>query len=253
MAKSKPPVKKPETIEETRAEVALARAEFEAAKLAKTGKPHRDEMARVLPEWKRFETADKTLRALERHLRALEKAAKVASETVECQVCERHQKATRSGDLVHHGYQRPGWGSIIGDCYGAGYAPFPAHDRLDIWLVRVREEIESVKKYLATLATAKTVTRMETDYKNFVSRGRGYGKKPVIYEEPKTKLPEPTTKYDEDRETWSTYFANKREWEKWEQVVNDVRRTRESEISGLEREAARVAARIKAAKAAASK
>lgn len=40
-----------------------------------------------------------------------------------CQICFRSQKA-RSGLLVLHGYKRPGYGYIVGNCWGCGYAPF---------------------------------------------------------------------------------------------------------------------------------
>lgn len=40
-----------------------------------------------------------------------------------CPVCQRDIKV-RSGLLVHHGYQRPGVGYIIGDCPGVGYEPY---------------------------------------------------------------------------------------------------------------------------------
>jgi len=39
-----------------------------------------------------------------------------------CGVCEGDYKLL-SGKLVHHGYRRPGYGSIVGDCFGVGYAP----------------------------------------------------------------------------------------------------------------------------------
>lgn len=40
-----------------------------------------------------------------------------------CPVCERDIKV-RDNALVHHGYQRPGVGYIIGDCFGVGYEPY---------------------------------------------------------------------------------------------------------------------------------
>jgi hypothetical protein len=40
-----------------------------------------------------------------------------------CPVCERDIKV-RSNLLVHHGYQRPGVGYIIGDCPSVGYEPY---------------------------------------------------------------------------------------------------------------------------------
>ncbi len=40
-----------------------------------------------------------------------------------CPVCERDIKV-RDNRLVHHGYQRPGHGYIVGDCFGVGYEPY---------------------------------------------------------------------------------------------------------------------------------
>lgn len=44
-----------------------------------------------------------------------------------CGVCERRIKLTLQADgrmaLVHHGYRRPGYGHIEGDCFGVGYEP----------------------------------------------------------------------------------------------------------------------------------
>jgi hypothetical protein len=41
-----------------------------------------------------------------------------------CPVCERQQKVTPGGAMVHHGYVRPGTGSIHGDCFGVGYEAY---------------------------------------------------------------------------------------------------------------------------------
>lgn len=40
-----------------------------------------------------------------------------------CPVCERDVKV-RDDRLVHHGYQRPGFGYIVGDCFGVGFRPY---------------------------------------------------------------------------------------------------------------------------------
>lgn len=39
-----------------------------------------------------------------------------------CPVCEGRIKV-RGGTLVHHGYQRPGYGHIVGDCFGVNRLP----------------------------------------------------------------------------------------------------------------------------------
>src|SRR2546429_133538 len=55
----------------------------------------------------------------------------------ECQICAREQATDKDGTLGHHGYVRPGWGSIYNDCFGEGYRPFPATDALEAWLGRL--------------------------------------------------------------------------------------------------------------------
>lgn len=52
----------------------------------------------------------------------------------ECQVCERMQMADRRARLVNHGYTRPGYGWLVGGCYGVGCEPFPATDALERYL-----------------------------------------------------------------------------------------------------------------------
>lgn len=56
--------------------------------------------------------------------------------TVECQICEHRQCKDSRGKLVHHGYLRPGYGQIEGDCPGVGYLPYPETDAL-AWYLRV--------------------------------------------------------------------------------------------------------------------
>ena len=63
---------------------------------------------------------------------AQEKEEKAARErdwthTGTCGVCGQNVKMAAGGartELVHHGFQRPGDGAILGDCFGVGYAPY---------------------------------------------------------------------------------------------------------------------------------
>jgi hypothetical protein len=59
----------------------------------------------------------------------------------ECQVCERVQALTKDGVLVHHGYERPGHGWIVGDCFGVGHKPYTATDALEEWHGWIEQEI----------------------------------------------------------------------------------------------------------------
>ena len=81
----------------------------------------------------------------------------------ECQVCER-QQATDASRMVHHGYRRPGWGSIVGDCFGVGHLPFPATDALEQWRGAVEQRLAHLRKSLADLPTVATVTYWKRDY-----------------------------------------------------------------------------------------
>ena len=68
-----------------------------------------------------------------------------------CGVCEGDYKLL-SGRLVHHGYRRPGYGSIVGDCFGVGYAPL---ERSTAASVAYRESCEkaadNLRNYLGRL------------------------------------------------------------------------------------------------------
>ena len=53
----------------------------------------------------------------------------------ECQICQRRHILDSRRNLVLHGYQRPGHGYIVGDCFGVGYPPWEvSSDRLAEWI-----------------------------------------------------------------------------------------------------------------------
>lgn len=49
--------------------------------------------------------------------------ARTRENTGTCPCCFKEYKLI-SNKMVHHGYQRPGHGYIVGDCFGVGYKPF---------------------------------------------------------------------------------------------------------------------------------
>jgi hypothetical protein len=52
-------------------------------------------------------------------------AAKVkAANLGTCPCCFNEQKTLKGERMVHHGYQRPGYGYIVGDCFGVKYPRF---------------------------------------------------------------------------------------------------------------------------------
>lgn len=81
----------------------------------------------------------------------------------ECQICERKQACDKDGTLGHHGYKRPGWGFIHGDCMGHSYKPYPATDALERYLVMLKNYIVSRQQALAELPAAKGLPYAFTD------------------------------------------------------------------------------------------
>lgn len=76
----------------------------------------------------------------------------------ECQICERKQALDLHGNLVHHGYKRPGWGYIQGDCMGVNHKPYPATDALEIYLQTIKGYLKNCQITLENLPTLTTFT-----------------------------------------------------------------------------------------------
>lgn len=64
-----------------------------------------------------------------------------------CQACFRNHSMTAAERLVHHGYERPGVGYIVGDCAGVGHEPYELSCELS------KSWKASVEKTLAGLIT----------------------------------------------------------------------------------------------------
>lgn len=84
-----------------------------------------------------------------------------------CPVCEMNVKMRKGVQrLVHHGYERPGDGYIVGDCFGVGYAPWElsSHGKIDFLSGVVRPRLEHLTRTLARLdkATCEKVTVVNT-------------------------------------------------------------------------------------------
>ena len=82
----------------------------------------------------------------------------------ECQICQRRHILDSRGNLVLHGYQRPGRGYIVGDCFGVGHPPWEvSSDALATW-------IEQLKARSAQAAQAAVnVAKLTTIHVNFGS------------------------------------------------------------------------------------
>ena len=72
-----------------------------------------------------------------------------------CQICEADQKLHQER-MVHHGYRRPGHGSIVGDCPGVGEVPYEVScDLVKSYKANVESQLVGLRKHLATLKASK--------------------------------------------------------------------------------------------------
>jgi hypothetical protein len=68
-----------------------------------------------------------------------------------CPVCERSIRV-RTGKMVHHGYQRPGSGRIVGDCFAVGRPPYEVScEGTEKYRHVIREKLLFCSGYLAKL------------------------------------------------------------------------------------------------------
>lgn len=83
-----------------------------------------------------------------------------------CAVCEGRVKV-RDGNLVHHGYRRPGHGYIVGDCFGVGRTP---HEPSSQTATAFREFLERAVEDLGTnKATIEKADELHYSYQIYVS------------------------------------------------------------------------------------
>ncbi|MFL9499248.1 hypothetical protein ACJMQP_04240 [Rhodopseudomonas palustris] len=81
--------------------------------------------------------------------------------TMTCQCCGRRIKA-RTGNIAHHGYERPGDGWQTASCMGARALPFEvSRDRLGDLLAALHDQHERAAKHRAAVA-AETVPTIFT-------------------------------------------------------------------------------------------
>jgi hypothetical protein len=80
-----------------------------------------------------------------------------------CPCCFGMYKMTADKKMVHHGYQRPGCGSIFGDCFGVGYAPFEISNEGTIaYIEALKQSNERMEKGIAFLNSAECVSLDKT-------------------------------------------------------------------------------------------
>lgn len=134
----------------------------------------------------------------------------------ECQICEKEHKLQHNA-LVHHGYARPGHGSIVGDCMGVHYPPFELScERLKEYRADLAAHSRSQHIRLVHLraGTIDSITRVKV---------RGTRSRRTEFETLKKETADPVA---------------------WEQAVRYQISEVESDIRHLGREIARVDARV---------
>ncbi len=81
-----------------------------------------------------------------------------------CPVCEGEYRLHRSR-MVHHGYKRPGHGSIEGDCPGVGYPPYEiSTEGTERYLTHVRARLQNMQEFLGRLQRDEVETLHVPDY-----------------------------------------------------------------------------------------
>ena len=76
----------------------------------------------------------------------------------ECQICQRRHILDSRGNLVLHGYQRPGHGYIVGDCFGVGHPPWEvSSDALAMWIERLKAQSEQAAKDAVKVSKLTTI------------------------------------------------------------------------------------------------
>jgi len=82
-----------------------------------------------------------------------------------CQVCEGEFKL-HNGQMVHHGYKRPGWGSIVGDCMGVFELPYEKScDICKQYKASVEGQIERSKATLLKLEAGEITELLFDSYR----------------------------------------------------------------------------------------
>jgi len=82
-----------------------------------------------------------------------------------CQICEGEFKLA-GGLMVHHGYKRPGWGYIVGDCMGVSQLPYEKSAEVcKVYLARVSEHRADKQEFLRRLEADEVTELYKTHWK----------------------------------------------------------------------------------------
>jgi hypothetical protein len=103
---------------------------------------------------------------LSKHIKAADRPrVPVGSQVIgTCAICSNSQ-VVRNGGMVVHGYQRPGYGYIVGECFGVRYAPYETSADACVAYVPVLEAHKTkFEGNLADLNAGKIKEFRETKY-----------------------------------------------------------------------------------------
>lgn len=115
-----------------------------------------------------------------------------------CPVCE-GEFHVQSGTMVHHGFERPGHGSIVGDCWAVGREPFEVSCKAtQEYRAIIAQQLTNAALHLSDLVEG----RIKTLHKDVSVYGYKFGRRTII--EPK---------YEEYTST-ETDLARRYEWKR---------------------------------------
>lgn len=156
----------------------------------------------------------------------------------ECQVCENEVALDADGLAGHHGYKRPGIGSIVGDCFGVRHKPWPDTTALIEWRDRLLSQLRIDRKLLNKLPGQTVLTRM---VEVRVTGTFKVERVPKTFNKPSS--PRCTTSGAWTEADHKSYA----EWSEWERAMQSSTYELESEIKAIECERDRVVKRIEKA------
>jgi len=156
--------------------------------------------------------------------------AKTTRYTGYCPCCDSFFKV-RSGKLVHHGYQRPGFGYIVGDCYGALETPHEISAELATEYRGVLQGMLTSRE--ERLASIDAATELPKKVRDGFEYGHTKYKTVMV---PKTVAPKGGYDWDNDREGALAAHTAVTEWESvYKSTVRALKMEIESLTADVER------------------
>lgn len=160
-------------------------------------------------------------------------AAKPAPQNLgTCPCCFRKQKTLAGAKMVHHGYNRPGHGYIVGDCFGVKYPRFEDSCEGTVAYRNCLQTVMSQKQEYLTKVENRAVESLLHSYSSYVKDEAGnyirdhYGMRieKLVTVEVLKGAAEVGSRYGRIAGSWTPSFEELRE-----SVMSDYRR----QVSGL--------------------